>query len=125
MANTIQDQTATVGTALSYAFPANTFADTDAGDTLTYTATKSDDTALPSWLSFAAATRMFSGPTAADVGTVSVKVTASRQWRLGQRHLRHRGLGGGGRHGIEVGADGDGGGHDREHTRWFSIPGRR
>ena len=78
VANTIQDQTATVGTALSYAFPANTFADTDAGDTLTYTATKSDDSALPSWLSFAASTRMFSGtPTAADVGTVSVKVTAS------------------------------------------------
>ena len=77
VANAIQDQTATVGTALSYAFPANTFADTDAGDTLTYTATQSDDSALPSWLSFAAATRMFSGtPTAADVGTVSVKVTA-------------------------------------------------
>ena len=78
VANAIQDQTATVGTALSYAFPANTFADTDPGDTLTYTATQSDDTALPSWLSFAAATRTFSGtPTAADVGTVSVKVTAS------------------------------------------------
>ena len=78
VANAIQDQTATVGTALSYAFPANTFADTDAGDTLTYTATQSDDTALPSWLSFAAATRTFSGtPPAADVGTVSVKVTAS------------------------------------------------
>ena len=71
-------RSATVGTALSYAFPANTFADTDAGDTLTYTATQSDDTALPSWLSFAAATRTFSGtPTAADVGTVSVKVTAA------------------------------------------------
>ena len=78
VANPIQDQTATVGTALNYAFPTNTFADTDAGDTLTYTATKSDDSALPSWLSFAAATRTFSGtPTAADVGTVSVKVTAS------------------------------------------------
>ena len=78
VANTIPNQTATVGTAFSYAFLANTFADTDAGDTLTYTATKSDDTALPSWLSFAAATRTFSGtPPAADVGTVSVKVTAS------------------------------------------------
>ena len=76
VANVIQDQTATVGTALNFAFPANTFADTDAGDTLTYTATKSDDSALPSWLSFAASTRTFSGtPTAA--GTVSVKVTAS------------------------------------------------
>ena len=78
VANPIQDQTATVGTALNYAFPANTFADTDAGDTLTYTATQSDDTALPAWLSFSAATRTFSGtPMAADVGTVSVKVTAS------------------------------------------------
>ena len=78
VANPIDDQTATVGTALNFAFPANTFADTDTGDTLTYTATKSDDSALPSWLSFAAATRTFSGtPLAADVGTVSVKVTAS------------------------------------------------
>ena len=78
MANPIQDQTATAGTALNFAFPTNTFADTDAGDTLTYTAIQSDDSALPSWLSFAAATRTFSGtPMAADVGTVSVKVTAS------------------------------------------------
>ena len=78
VANTIPNQTATAGTAFSYAFLANTFADTDTGDTLTYTATQSDDTALPSWLSFAAATRTFSGtPAAADVGTVSVKVTAS------------------------------------------------
>ena len=78
VANAIQDQTATVGTALDYAFPADTFADTDAGDTLTYTATKSDDSALPAWLSFDAATRTFSGtPQAADVETVSVKVTAS------------------------------------------------
>ena len=47
----------------------NTFADTDTGDTLTYTATKSDDSELPSWLSFDAATRTFSGtPTAATWG---------------------------------------------------------
>ena len=78
VANPIDDQTATAGTALNFAFPTNTFADTDAGDTLTYTATKSDDSALPSWLSFAAATRTFSGtPMAADVETVSVKVTAN------------------------------------------------
>ena len=76
--NAISDQTATVGTALLYAFPANTFNDADASDTLTYTATQSDDSALPAWLSFTAATRTFSGtPQAADVGTVSVKVTAS------------------------------------------------
>ena len=78
VANAIQDQTATVGTALNYEFPTNTFADTDAGDTLTYTATQSDDSALPAWLSFAPETRTFSGtPQTADLGTVSVKVTAS------------------------------------------------
>ena len=73
--NVISDQTATSGTAFSYAFPDTTFTDAD-GDTLTYTATLADDMALPAWLSFSAATRTFSGtPTAA--GTVSVKVTAS------------------------------------------------
>ena len=75
VATVIPDQTATAGTAFSYAFPATTFSDAD-GDTLTYTATKADGTALPTWLSFSAST--FSGtPQAADVGTVSVKVTAS------------------------------------------------
>ena len=75
VANMIPDQTATVGTALSYAFPDNTFNDAD-NDDLTYSATKSDDTALPTWLTFTAGTRTFSGtPQAADVGTLSVKVT--------------------------------------------------
>ena len=78
MANPIDDQTATVGAAFNYTVPANTFADTDAADTLTYTATQSDDSGLPSWLSFDAATRTFSGtPTTAYVGTLGVKVTAS------------------------------------------------
>ena len=46
--------------------------------TPTYTATKSDDTALPSWLTFTAVSRAFSGtPQAANVGTLSVKVTAN------------------------------------------------
>ena len=77
VATAIPDQMATAGTAFNYEFPAATFTDADS-DTLTYTATKSDDTALPAWLSFTAATRAFSGtPQAADVETVSVKVTAS------------------------------------------------
>ncbi len=78
VANAIPDQSATAGTAFSYAFPANTFSDADTGDTLSYTATKADATALPTWLAFAASTRTFSGtPQAADAGTVAVKVTAS------------------------------------------------
>ena len=77
VATEIPDQAATAGTAFSYQVPAATFTDADS-DTLTYTATLADDTALPSWLSFSAATRTFSGtPQAADVETVSVKVTAS------------------------------------------------
>ena len=78
VANPIDDQTATVGAAFNYTVPANTFADTDAADTLTYTATQSDDSGLPSWLSFDAATRTFSGtPATANVGTLEVTVTAS------------------------------------------------
>ena len=78
VATAIPDQPATVGTAFSYAFPANTFSDADTGDMLSYTATKADGATLPTWLSFAADTRTFSGtPQTADVGTVSVKVTAS------------------------------------------------
>ena len=77
VANTIPDQSATAGTAFTYAFPDTTFSDEDS-DMLTYMATKSDGTALPTWLSFTASTRTFSGtPQAADVGPVSVKVTAS------------------------------------------------
>ncbi len=77
VANAIPNQTATVGTAFSYAFPANTFSDADS-DSLTYAATKSDDTALPSWLTFTAVSRAFSGtPQVANVGTLSVKVTAN------------------------------------------------
>ena len=72
VANAIPDQEATVDTAFDYAFPDTTFSDADS-DALTYTAT-----ALPTWLMFAATTRAFSGtPRAANVGTVSVMVTAS------------------------------------------------
>ena len=76
VANAIPDQAATAGSAFSYAFPANTFSDVD--DTaLDYTATKSDDTALPSWLTFTESTRTFSGtPAASDIGTLTVKVKA-------------------------------------------------
>ena len=77
VATAIPNQTAPAGRAFRYAFPSGTFSDADS-DALTYTATKPDDTALPTWLSFAATTRTFSGtPGAADVGTVAVKVTAS------------------------------------------------
>ncbi len=75
--NLIADQTATEDAAFSFTVPANTVSDVDASDTLTYTATLSDDSPLPAWLTFNAGTQTFSGtPTNADIGTISVKVTA-------------------------------------------------
>ena len=80
VANQIADQTATVGTAFSFPFPATTFNDAD-GDTLTYTVKQvlnGDETDLSGWLSFDDTSRTFSGtPQASDIGTITVKVTAS------------------------------------------------
>jgi VCBS repeat-containing protein len=72
------NQSATVGTAFSLALPAGTFTDVDASDALAYTALSADGSALPAWLSFNATTRTFTGtPTAANAGTLSVRVTAT------------------------------------------------
>ena len=74
--NPIADQVATQSVAFNFAVPANTFGDLDASDTLTLTATLSDNSALPAWLSFDGTT--FTGtPAGGDVGTITVKVTAS------------------------------------------------
>ena len=78
VANNILDQTAKDAALFEFTLPANTFADADVGDSLTYSATKSDGTSLPAWLTFTAATRTFSGtPTDADSGTLSIKVTVT------------------------------------------------
>jgi len=75
VANAIPDQSATPGTAFSYVVAATAFSDPDVGDTLSYTATLSDGSALPAWLSFNPTTRTFSG-TPSATGTIAVKVTA-------------------------------------------------
>ena len=81
------DQNAPTGSAFSYTFAGNTNTDTDVFkdvDTghqaaLTYTATLADGSSLPSWLSFNASTRTFSGtpPMGTPAGTIAVKVTAT------------------------------------------------
>ena len=77
VANPIPNQTATAGTAFRYQFSENTFNDAD-GDPLNYMATRGDGTALPTWLSFDATARTFSGtPQASDIGTLNIRVTAS------------------------------------------------
>ena len=81
------DQNATTGSAFTYTFPGNanttadTFKDVDTGhqSTLTYAATLADGSSLPSWLSFNATTRTFSGtpPTGTSLSDITVKVTAT------------------------------------------------
>jgi Ca2+-binding RTX toxin-like protein len=67
--NPLLDRAATEDTAFSYTFAGITFGDVDTGDTKTYSVTST----LPSWLSFNATTRTFSGtPANGDVGIVDV-----------------------------------------------------
>jgi len=74
----LPDRNATENFQFEYKIQDGSIVDPDVGDSLTYTATLSDDSALPTWLSFDAATQTFSGvPATADIGTVSVKVTAT------------------------------------------------
>ena len=65
-------------TGFSYVLPAGTFTDEDPGDVLTLTLTRSDGSALPSWLAFDAATRelsAFAPPGAA--GSYALRLTAT------------------------------------------------
>ena len=76
----LTNQTALEDTAFTFAVPGSTFADVDSDDVLTYSATLADGTALPIWLSFNSATRMFSGtPLNSDVGTLALTVTVTDQ----------------------------------------------
>ena len=77
LANAIADQSQNEDATLSFTIPANTFNDED-GNTLTYSATLSDDSALPDWISFDATTQTFSGtPLNDDVGSLEVTVSVS------------------------------------------------
>ena len=78
VANAVADQSTAEDAVYSYQIPANTFADVDTGDTLTYEATLANGDPLPTWLSFDASTRTLSGtPLNGDVGLIDVKVTAT------------------------------------------------
>jgi uncharacterized delta-60 repeat protein len=78
VANIIADQSAAEDSPFTFTIAANAFSDVDAGNVLTYSATLADNTPLPTWLTFNAATRTFSGtPDNGNVGTLNVKVTAT------------------------------------------------
>ena len=71
--NPIDDQMANFGTPFEFTIPSKTFADADGASTLTFTAS-----GLPSWLTFTAATKTFTGtPAASDAGTRNITVTVS------------------------------------------------
>ena len=73
----LTDRSSAEDTAIDFTIPANSFADVD-GSALTLSATLAGGAALPSWLSFDAATRRFTGtPPANFNGIVDVQVTAS------------------------------------------------
>lgn len=75
LANAITNQTANEDAVFSFQFAANTFTDED-GDALTYSISPS--TALPSWLSFNASNRTFTGtPLVTDIGIRTVTVIAT------------------------------------------------
>ncbi|WP_323640787.1 putative Ig domain-containing protein, partial [Pectobacterium polonicum] len=77
VSGTIAAQSIAQGGSLNVTIPAGTFTDPD-GDTLTLSATLADGTALPSWITFNAATGTFSGtPANGDVGSLTIKITAT------------------------------------------------
>ena len=77
VATPLADQPAAEDILFQFTVPAGTFAD-DAWDGVTLWATKADDSPLPTWLTFDPQTNTFTGtPANGDVGTLSVKVTAT------------------------------------------------
>ncbi|MFK0087405.1 putative Ig domain-containing protein, partial [Pseudomonas sp. NPDC090755] len=78
VASALLAQTATEDSPFSYSVPLATFADVDVGDSLVYSASLANGNPLPGWLSFDPTSRTFSGtPGNADVGSLSLKVTAT------------------------------------------------
>lgn len=72
------DQTASANAFYAFTVPTDSFTDPDAGDMLAFTAMLANGNALPTWLTFDAATRTFSSiPVDGDIGTLSVRVTAT------------------------------------------------
>ncbi len=70
------DQNWVEGRAVDFLVPANTFSDPD-GQALTYSARLEDGTALPAWLTFAAASRRFTGTPPSSSPDLNVRVAAT------------------------------------------------
>ncbi len=68
------------GSAWSFSLPEDAFVDEDAWQTLSYSAAMSSGSALPSWLTFDAASKTFKAPATAPAGTYEIVVTAKDLW---------------------------------------------
>lgn len=78
VAQPLADQSANEDAGFVFSVPAGSFADADAGDTLTFSATLVGGASLPAWLTFNKTTRTFSGaPAAGDIGATDIRVTAT------------------------------------------------
>ncbi|MBF0627049.1 MAG: SUMF1/EgtB/PvdO family nonheme iron enzyme [Magnetococcales bacterium] len=73
--NGIPDRVWSRSTRQSLQFSSFAFRDAD-GDPLTYTAKRSDGSALPTWLRFTPQTRTFAGTPPADAASLTIRVTA-------------------------------------------------
>ena len=81
-------QTFQEGDNISVQVPDGAFSDPD-GDALSYSAKLADGSMLPTWLQFNSETRQFTGtPDDAQVGTLSIMVTAADADGVGQPDLR-------------------------------------
>ena len=78
LTNAIPEQQTEENQTFSFVVASDTFRDVDAGDSLEFTATQDDGTALPEWLSFHGPTRSFTGtPRLGESGNVSVVLKAT------------------------------------------------
>jgi VCBS repeat-containing protein len=74
----IGDQAATEDATFTFALPTGVFTDQDNGDVLSYSVSLENGDPLPSWMTFDAENKTFSGtPGNADVGNLHLKVTAT------------------------------------------------
>ncbi|MFQ3626744.1 MAG: Ig-like domain-containing protein [Cyanobacteriota bacterium] len=74
----VGNQTAVTGQGFSLVLEADMFVDIDAGDVLTYTASLSNGSPLPAWLTFDPMTRTFSGtPAGGNAGNYRIVVRAT------------------------------------------------
>jgi Ca2+-binding RTX toxin-like protein len=74
----LTDVTVNEDNVFTWSLAANSFIDGDAGDILSYTAKLADGAALPTWLTFDAATQTLSGtPDNNQVGSIDIKIVAT------------------------------------------------